>query len=356
MYKLAGIVIALFVVTAVPAEAQVVRVDPRVELLAIVFRMAGSPEYNMPNSKSPYSDDVEQQFGKFRDHPAIRMAKELRTRRGIAYDSVMNLAVHLADAPWDTRPRTPLEPRPAKLAGNWKTADAARFIEALRAFCRDSDFKGFTERHAEFYAKSAAKLSAFVGPYDYSGWFDGFFGAHPQAQFVVIIGLLNGNANYGPGMQYPDGREEITPIIGIYDWDQEGLPRIHADDVSTIAHEFCHSYVNFRIDEHLSQLKSAGDKLYSNHKKEMQKQAYSQGMTVLSESLVRGAVAYYLRSRLGEAAAAKEINDQNRLGFTWTADLVELLAEYDQHRKDYAGFDAFMPRVVTFFNEVAKKK
>ncbi|HVP10438.1 MAG TPA: hypothetical protein VMV94_04525 [Phycisphaerae bacterium] len=34
-------------------------VDPRVELMSIVFRLAGSSEYNMDNSESPYADDVE---------------------------------------------------------------------------------------------------------------------------------------------------------------------------------------------------------------------------------------------------------------------------------------------------------
>ena len=33
-----------------------VRVDPRVELMSLIFRLAGSSEYNQPNSKSPYSE------------------------------------------------------------------------------------------------------------------------------------------------------------------------------------------------------------------------------------------------------------------------------------------------------------
>ena len=81
-----------------PERKLLATVDARVELMSIIFRLAGHPEYNMANSKSPYADEVEQQFGSLRNHPAVKYAQELRSRSGISYDAVMSLAVHVNDA------------------------------------------------------------------------------------------------------------------------------------------------------------------------------------------------------------------------------------------------------------------
>ena len=59
-----------------PAERQLRgAVDTRVELMSIIFRLAGNPEYNMPNSNSRYADEVEQHFGRLRNHPAVKYAQ-----------------------------------------------------------------------------------------------------------------------------------------------------------------------------------------------------------------------------------------------------------------------------------------
>ena len=58
-----------------------VAVDPRVELLCIIFRLAGNPEYNKAPA-CPYVRDVEARFGPFKDHAAVQMARTLRRRRG----------------------------------------------------------------------------------------------------------------------------------------------------------------------------------------------------------------------------------------------------------------------------------
>jgi hypothetical protein len=57
---------------AVAAGKHTIRasVDPRVELLSIIFRLAGNPEYNQPNSKSPYADEVAADLGESRDQPS----------------------------------------------------------------------------------------------------------------------------------------------------------------------------------------------------------------------------------------------------------------------------------------------
>lgn len=332
-----------------------VRVDPRVELVSIVFRLAGSDEYNMKNSKSPYADDVEAHFGKFRDHPTVRLARDLRSTRGIGYDAVMSLAVHLGDDVANPAPRTPLDPRPPLLEGRWSPAAARDFIESLGAFVRDTDFAGFLDKNRDRYERSAAKLSAVVNRRDYVGWFNGFFGERPAARFTVIVGMLEGGGNYGVSMRHHDGREEITPVIGIYQWDVNGLPAIGDEVTSTIVHEFCHSYTNAIVDTHYAELQHAGDVLFERNAELMRRQAYSGGRTVLYETLVRGVVAHYMATQIGPAAGKRQTIFEMARGFRWTSGLVGLLAEYDGARDKYPRFEDFVPRVVAYLNETAEK-
>ena len=78
--------------------ALVPRVDPRVELLSIVFRLAGNSEYQMSPLKS-YTEDIDAYFAPYKDHPAVLIAKKLASERDVGFDAVMNLAVHLSFPP-----------------------------------------------------------------------------------------------------------------------------------------------------------------------------------------------------------------------------------------------------------------
>ncbi len=68
---------------AVPID---VSVDPRVELISIIFRLAGNSEYNQCRVPS-YDRDVEQHFGPYKDHPVVQIAAELKRRRGVSVDA-----------------------------------------------------------------------------------------------------------------------------------------------------------------------------------------------------------------------------------------------------------------------------
>ena len=46
------------------------RVDERVELLSIVFRLAGNSEYNM-NLLPAYTVEIDRYFAPYKDHPAV---------------------------------------------------------------------------------------------------------------------------------------------------------------------------------------------------------------------------------------------------------------------------------------------
>jgi len=327
-------------------------VDPRVELMSIIFRLAGNPEYNQPNSKSPYADEVEAHFGKFRGHAVVETAQRLRARRGVSYDAVMSMAVHLEDTV-SLREKIPFDKAPPRLDERWRLEEAREFLGKARRFVKETGFNEFVQTHAELYEAAGARMTEKLGERAYLDWFDSFFGARPKARFYVIVGMLNGGCCYGSGIRHLDGREEITPVLGVWEFDDQGIPVIDDSIVPTVVHELCHSYTNALVDKHADELEPAGTRIFAHCAEVMKQQAYGNWKTMMYESLVRVCVVRYLRASDGAAAARKEIREQHNRGFKWTGALSKLLAEYESNRERYRTFDAFMPKIVEFFNEHA---
>ena len=107
--------------------------DRRIELLSIVFRLAGADEYNNEAFKS-YTNAIHRHFDPYKDHPLIKKAMQLRNKKGIGFDAVMAMAIHLSQPP-ELEPLVPFsdkipEPR-------WGKKTAMEFIILLRQFYTD---------------------------------------------------------------------------------------------------------------------------------------------------------------------------------------------------------------------------
>jgi hypothetical protein len=329
-----------------------VRVDPRVELLSIVFRLAGNPEYNRPNSASPYADAVEEWFGPFRDHPAVVMARALRNRDSVSYDAVMSMAIHLTDAR-GLAERIPFDTPPERLDGRWRAEAAREFVEKLRDFVAETRFQDFVAEHQVRYEVSAARLRTLVHERAYVAWLDSFFGARRSAAFIAIPGLLLGGNCYGAGIRFPDGTEEITPIIGAWSFDDDGMPRYDSNLIETFVHELVHSYTNPLIDAFWEKLEPSGTHIFPTCREIMESQAYGTWRTVLYESLVRACTVRFLLDTEGNMAGLKAIRHHEQRGFLWVKPLAELLFEYTRDRDRYPTMMRFMPRIVAFFDDYA---
>lgn len=90
------IFLALFITSLCVVKAQSItsQVNENVELMSILSRMAGFPEYHM-DMAGQYIKDMDSFFKESIGHPAVEYMKGLRNKYGIAYDAVMSMAVHL---------------------------------------------------------------------------------------------------------------------------------------------------------------------------------------------------------------------------------------------------------------------
>jgi Domain of unknown function (DUF4932) len=334
------------------AEAIPVRVDERVELLSVIFRLADASEYSQAPKSAPYVKEVDGYFGPFKNHEAVQLAQKLRRERGIGYDAVASFALHVQGGP-RLQPRVPFE-QASELEARWSPQSASEFLAALQRFADDSKAFDFFHQHEELYAKSAKRLEQELARRPYRAWLDAFFGGRAAGKFCAIVGMLNDGANYGRKVRYPDGHEEILPILGAGKFDDSGLPAFDNQTAGLAAHEFCHSYCNPLIDQFADKLMPAAEKIYPYRASLLKVQAYPNPRIMLYESLVRACTHRFLCAHGTPAEAAAQLRAEVGRGFFWTPDLSNLLVRYERSRQQYSTLEAFMPVVVQFFDDLAK--
>jgi hypothetical protein len=329
-----------------------VRVDPRVELLSIIFRLAGNPEYNQGRVDA-YIQDIEKHFGDHRAHPVVELASRLRRTRGVSYDAPMSLAVHVSNAT-ELAEIVPFEPHPLGLDRRWKLDEVREFLSLAKQFVKDTTFEAFLDSHRSLYQLTEARATELIEREGNLEWSEEFFGARPKATFTVILALVNGGPSYGATLK-TDDREELYSIPGVWATDDEGMPRFDIGMLDTLVHEFCHGYVNPLVYAHTDQLREAGERMYAHVKGQMQKMAYGNWETMVHESGVRAAVVRYLSTTRSRLEASRQIRREIENGFSWMYELVSLFGEYEKQRDKYPTFESFFPRFVEFFDEQSKE-
>jgi hypothetical protein len=331
-------------------NAVTVSVDERVELMSIIFRLAGNPEYNQGRLTS-YLNDIDSHFGPHREHQVIQTAKKLRQTRGVSFDAVMSMAIHINDA-FELQERVPIDDPKSNLDSRWRANEAREFLKQAREFVNDAKGREFFDQHRELYELTATRMQTMLKENADLAWFESFFGARPTARFMLVPGPVNRGQAYGPSIRLANGDEELFAIIGVWQIDDKGLPKFDRGVLPTVIHEFCHSFVNHLVDQHEDALRPAGETLYPLVAQQMKRQAYGNWLTMMRESVVRAAVICYLQAHDAEAARVQMEDDKQR-GFVWMPKLVALLDEYQNDRNTWGSFDSFMPRIVKFFNESA---
>jgi hypothetical protein len=331
-----------------------VRVDPRVELVTLVARFAKFNEFDMPNSRSAYSERIERHFAEQREHPVVGTLRALRAQHGVSFDALPSFAVHL-DSIERLELRAPLEPRPERFDARWELAATRQFLTELRDFAKRADAAAFFASEREYFAEAERRFREQMSSSRALSWFDGFFGVKQGARYVATLGLLCGGGNFGVGVRLAGEPEELTPVFGCWTFDDSGTPVFDASYRSLFIHELCHSYTNPFVDAHEAALRAAGERIFASCADKMRSQSYGNARTVLYESLVRASVIRCRTVLEGEAAGAEQARDEAKRHFPWAAELAMLFGEYETDRANWPTFESFMPRVTAFFDEYAAK-
>ena len=320
-----------------PPSALEVAVDRRIELMCILFRVAGAEEYRLADAALPYARAADAHFARLSGHPAVMATRKVIEQSGIGFDAPMSLAIHLDDRLGLLASRSNLDPR-------WRKVALDEYLTLVRRFAVDSRADEFFAAQAAYYRRVEGIFRALLARERPVAWFDGFFGVRAGARYRLVPGLLTGPANYGPHVERPDG-DEIYTIVSLEDADPEGLPRPGGFTVELIVHELAHSYVNPLVDRHAAALEPAMTRIFALVAADMRQQAYGTWRIMAYESLVRAATILYLRQRGRQAAAFRLVREDAGRAFHWSGELADQLARQRRGRLDMAPVVAFFDRL-----------
>jgi hypothetical protein len=287
-----------------------VGVDRRVELMSIVFRLAGRPSYT--EATTPYARAVDAHFARFADHNAVVFTRQLQ----VGYEMAPALAVALDD---QLAPLVALDPLPPELA-RWKVAKLPVYLDAIRDFAKTADVHGFLVQHKATTDAVAARDRAFFDQVPAIDWLDRVFGPRPGTSYHLVPGMLTGPMDYAARI-----KQDVYVIAHLDSPDDAGLPTPRETAVPFVIHELCHSYTNAMVDAALGELQPLATAAIAAHKDVFAQQAYTTDQIVLEESVVRAIVALWVKDRHGPQAALEEVMAQERLGFVWTRGLAKAL-------------------------------
>lgn len=326
------------------------KVNRNVELLSIVFRLAGNQEYNATLFKK-YTDRIDAHFNAFKGHKLIKFANELHQTKGISYDAVASMAIILDDN---------LEPMidfstslPEK---RWAEEDAYRFIRLLKKFYTDAGCEAFFKENEELYDEAASRFAPVFQNLDFN-WFQSFYGKSAGENFNIILSPGVGGHNYGPSYTLPGAKKEVFAIVGIWKTDDSGMPLYNENEyLPTIIHEFNHSFVNPLLEKNKALFEESGKEIYKAVEYEMSQQAYGNWETMVNEALVRAAVIEYFADHgAGDSEIGAMLNNETNRGFLWIKGVVAELQKYNTQRDTYPTLESYMPVLSEAYKTFAEK-
>ena len=321
------------------------KVDERVELLSIAFRLADCEEYSARRFPA-YVNNIEAHFAAYKKHDLINYIKNNLRKNGIGFDAVMRMAISISEQ----HPFQPIIPFSKAIPEErWGKRRAHKFLKLLNEFYVDADCETFFKNNRSLYNEAALNFRAVYDQIDIS-WYQAFYGQQPKGEFRILNGLGNGNGNYGPSITI-NGKEIIYAIMGTWSVDSFGMPQYAKEAyLPILVHEFNHSFVNPIVEKFHSDLAKSGTAIYAAQMDKMEAQAYGSWQTMYAEAIVRASVIKYLKDHhYPFEFIQSEINDQVGKGFIWTGDLVEALERYDNNRAQFPTLESFMPEIVRFF-------
>lgn len=309
--------------------AVVVALDPRIELLHVLGRLAGFEEFQTAPDDHEVLQAVDAWFRDHRDHDAVTALAALRSRRGVGYNAVSALGFLLDDV--DTPAlRQPLDPFPAGVDGRLDAPEVAALPDALARFVDEADWAGWRAASAGRRERLERVARALVHAEDPQAWFDGAFPAVEPGQLLVVPEIIAWQNNYA-GRQGDDR----YIVLGSLDWAADG--GIDAlGPLGILVHEMAHAYAGTWLDAGATErLAKPTKRLFKRVRGPMARQAYPDPAIVLDESLTRAITQLYLRERHpDEVEADIDFNDAQH--FYWVGDLADALA---RHRSDDGAID-----------------
>ncbi|MCL2620488.1 MAG: DUF4932 domain-containing protein [Defluviitaleaceae bacterium] len=211
-------------------------VDTRFELVSLLARLAGRPEYS--DVFTEYQQLLAETFAEFADHHAVYMAREL----SIHYDFVFNISFHLYRDDSGLFVFQDDIQMMVNRAVDWGMFEEEAFLalvplflEALNQFYIDTGFRDFLAYHEEYFLQHSAMFYNNVYSRINFEWFEQF--GTTREQMTVMIAPSGSRNGFGGWRYGLDGRTYTYAGMPSH-------PTYEGFFHQFVIHEFAHSIAN----------------------------------------------------------------------------------------------------------------
>ena len=317
-----------------------------VELMGLVWRLAGSYEYNQCQIGTVTSS-ADKYFASMKNHQAVTLAKQYY-QQGVCYDAVTGYANQLV---FDEDGEIIFDPdylpgSNSSFDDRWSSQQKNNMLKAVNDFYKESNFHDWFVSTQTEQEQAIASFKN-VCNLDYT-WFDSYYGKNDKVSSRIILSFMIGNSNNGISLKRKDGTLLLTPVLGSLSQSNGGV-RFNGD-MNLIVHEFSHPYCNPLIEENWSAISQKAEQVYSKVSSIMQNQAYSNAMTMMCETLVRSSAIRYMISHNQKNMVNMTLAYEEGNGFMMVRTLVNVLEKREQEASKYPMLADFMPELIEAIN------
>ncbi|MBA4407650.1 hypothetical protein C0389_10275 [bacterium] len=323
-----------------------IKVDPRVELLAVVQHFTTWADTRHAKFDFGYKHDIDNYFSKYSGHSAVQTSQSL-TNSGFTYDAPVAFVLYHSNPP-EFAQTTPYSDYLITRAGG--EANLKNFADKLRAFATETGFMKFFLSRQKFYNHIQNVFIKTIGDTNYIKYLEDYYGEKKHSYNIIPTPLFH-SGGYGTQVQNSD----LIDIYNIPGPNSYANGELSFGDKNSILyillHEFSHSFVN-PVTEKNSTLINNSKALFEPIKSQMQQQAYTTWSTCVNEHLVRTIVARIQLNLRGVVYKNLIINSEVSKGFIYIPRLDSLLEEYEKNRNLYPTFESFFPKIIDLFNSL----
>ena len=326
-----------------------VMVDPNVEMMMILGRIAGAGPYAGDRKiNEAYVDDVDEYFKDFMYSPAaIRLM-----RYQLSYQALPEFGMYLNDDDSDFKLK--LNNKNFLILNRWGTGfitandvlyykDAA-FRETVRAFRKDSDFDRFFLAHQKVYEEMIDQTCVYLNKSDFESWYEDFYGVKLKEHGHIYVTYISGGGNFGVTIRNKNGKA-IPNIVVCAGQSEEGF-------LFLLSHEFSHPRTNpllFELGKN-EKLITKFNETFKKYSDAYYGNGYGDGYSIMGEMLNQACANKYLETIFDERTM-DWINREEILGaqkFIYTPQIADFLDNYLNNRKRYKTLMDFEPELEKF--------
>ena len=326
-----------------------VMVDPNVEMMMILGRIAGAGPYAGDRKiNEAYVDDVDEYFKDFMYSPAaIRLM-----RYQLSYQAFPEFGMYLNEDDSDFKLKlnnknflvqNRLAPGYIQAKEVSYYIDKA-FREAVRTFRKDSDFDRFFLAHQKVYEGMIDQTCDYLNKSDFASWYEDFYGIKLKEHVCLYMTYMSGGGNFGISVRNKKGRD-VPHMVVCGGQSVENF-------LFLISHEFSHPRTNPVLYELAKNEKLINKftEIYKKYSDTYFRDGYGNGYSIMGEMLNQACANKYLETIFDEEGM-EQVNRESLVGsrkYVYTPQIADFLDNYLNNRKRYKTLMDFEPELEKF--------